>query len=170
MAGYLIAKKVFLTVGAIFVGPAIIILSLPLVNWSVAGGFSTMAILSGMAILNVWKKNASNNSTEVQPPQNFFARSWRGEEALWKVFWIGGLGLEIPGLIVAAMGTTLKVPLIWWYVAVLLKLLAQSWWIVAVWRCSQNTSSRIWFWLSRVLALLATIRTTYLFWDVFFGD
>lgn len=85
----------------------------------------------------------------------FFAaeiRAWHGEEALWKVFWVYGVGTSglIAGFYVAAVytgHTALQ--------QVLLPCFATYtvWILVSVWRCAHNAPQRFWGLMARFLTV-----------------
>lgn len=50
------AKKILLSVLYLFAGPLVIILTIPIHDWSVVGGSTTALVISGSLILSVWKK------------------------------------------------------------------------------------------------------------------
>jgi hypothetical protein len=85
----------------------------------------------------------------------FFAaelRVWRGEQPLWKVFWVYG---------VATSGVLITFYIIAFYVdhvalrQVLLLCFAPytAWILVSVWRCANNTEERIWGLFARLLTV-----------------
>lgn len=85
----------------------------------------------------------------------FFAaelRAWRGEQPLWKVFWVYG---------VVASGVLITFYVIAFYVdrialrQVLLLCFAPytAWILVSVWRCANNTEERIWSLFARLLTV-----------------
>ena len=85
----------------------------------------------------------------------FFAaelRAWRGEQSLWKVFWVYG---------VATSGVLITFYVIAFYVdrvalrQVLLLCFAfyTAWILVSVWRCANNTEERIWGLFARLLTV-----------------
>lgn len=85
----------------------------------------------------------------------FFAaelRAWRGEQPLWKVFWVYG---------VVTSGVLITFYVIAFYVdrialrQVLLLCFAPytAWILVSVWRCANNTAERIWGLLARMLTV-----------------
>ncbi len=79
-------------------------------------------------------------------------RAWRGEQPLWKVFWVYGVAAScaIAALYFGAMaaGHTLLRQF-------LLVVLAAytSWIVVSVWRCADNTTEHIWGTLARFLTV-----------------
>lgn len=95
-------------------------------------------------------------------------RAWRGEQPLWKVFWIYGVAAScaIAALYFGAMaGHTVLRQLL------LLVLAAYTAWIVvSVWRCADNTAEHIWGTLARFLtiawALNALLVVTFLELDL----
>ena len=86
---------------------------------------------------------------------DFFAaeiRAWRGEEPLWKVFWVYGVATSV--LVVALY----VVAFYDGHMAlrqVLLPCFAAytAWILVSVWRCASNTSEKLWSTLARFLTV-----------------
>lgn len=78
---------------------------------------------------------------------SFLLRAWRGEEKLWKVFWLWGL--LVPIALSFPLGwvehSLLATPFHRPYLAVYWGLsAAYFWWgLVATWRCARNTDSKI---------------------------
>jgi len=86
---------------------------------------------------------------------DFFAaevRAWRGEEPLWKVFWVYGVVTSV---------TIVTIYIVAFYdgrVAlrqVLLPCFATytAWILISVWRCADNTDEKLWSMLARFLTL-----------------
>ena len=86
---------------------------------------------------------------------DFFAaeiRAWRGEEPLWKVFWVYGVATSV---------TIVTVYVVAFYDGrmalrqVLLPCFAAytAWILVSVWRCASNTNEKLWSTLARFLTV-----------------
>ena len=86
---------------------------------------------------------------------DFFAaeiRAWRGEEPLWKVFWVYGVATSV---------TIVTVYVVAFYDGrmalrqVLLPCFAAytAWILVSVWRCANNTNETLWSTLARFLTV-----------------
>jgi len=86
---------------------------------------------------------------------DFFAaevRAWRGEEPLWKVFWVYGVATSV---------TIVALYVIAFYDGrmalrqVLLPCFAAytAWILVSVWRCASNTNEKLWSTLARFLTV-----------------
>ena len=84
---------------------------------------------------------------------DFFAaeiRAWRGEEPLWKVFWVYGVATSV---------TVIALYVVAFYDGhmalrqVLLPCFAAytAWILVSVWRCVSNTNEKLWSTLARFL-------------------
>lgn len=77
---------------------------------------------------------------------DFFAaeiRAWRGEEPLWKVFWVYGVATSV--MIVALYAVTFYDGRIALRQVLLLCLAAYTAWVlVSVWRCARNTKNIFW--------------------------
>jgi len=85
----------------------------------------------------------------------FFApemRAWRGEEPLWKIFWIYGVAASGVLIVLYVLGFCLDrvalrqmlVPCFAAYTA---------WILVSVWRCANNTQEKFWGMLARTLTV-----------------
>lgn len=79
-------------------------------------------------------------------------RSWRGEEPLWRVFWVSGVRRS--SVIAAFYGAALYTE----HVAlqqILLPCFAvyTAWILVSVWRCAENSRTRLWSLLARLLTV-----------------
>lgn len=85
----------------------------------------------------------------------FIKRALRGEEKLWKVFWICGFVVPvIAGLllgIVLSLLPLLAIPFGLLWLAYII------WWLVATWRCAYNAEAKIWGHLARVYTLLGPV-------------
>ena len=86
---------------------------------------------------------------------NFFTaevRAWRGEEPLWKVFWVYG---------VTTSATVVVLYIVAFYDGrialrqVLLPCFAAytAWILISVWRCANNTEEKLWGMLARFLTV-----------------
>ncbi len=86
---------------------------------------------------------------------DFFApelQAWRGQQPLWKVFWIYGVATSSVMIVFYVLGFYLD------HVAlrqVLLLCFAPytAWILVSVWRCANNTQERIWGLFARFLTV-----------------
>ena len=85
----------------------------------------------------------------------FFApelRAWRGEQPLWKVFWVYGVATISVLIVLYVLGFYLdRVALR----QVLLPCFAgyTAWILVSVWRCADNTHEKFWGMLARMLTV-----------------
>jgi hypothetical protein len=88
---------------------------------------------------------------------NYIATMWRGDERLWKTFWIIGIALS------AWLGITLYfadmkgLPPIWWVGFAPIVIAVHIWWYIALWRCAPNTSRVVWKVLARAFVVLSTL-------------
>jgi hypothetical protein len=86
---------------------------------------------------------------------DFFAaevRAWRGEEPLWKVFWVYGVAtsVSVVALYVVAFydgHMALRQVLLPCFAAY------TAWILVSVWRCAGNTEEKLWSTLARFLTV-----------------
>jgi hypothetical protein len=85
----------------------------------------------------------------------FFAaeiRAWRGEEPLWKVFWVYGVATSVMIVVLYVVAfydghmalRQILLPCFATYTA---------WILVSVWRCADNTEEKLWSTLARFLTL-----------------
>ncbi|BEH27446.1 Uncharacterised protein [Burkholderia pseudomallei] len=85
-------------------------------------------------------------------------RAWRGEERLWKVWWLLGMPLNLIGVAAAewfqsgGLSPALILGLFTIYSALYFA------WCNAVWGCSKNVDNRLWMYVARVLVVLGLIR------------
>ncbi len=100
---------------------------------------------------------------------SYLVRSWRGEELLWKTFWISHvllgvvmftLGLSLAFFSLALSGIAqVAVPLA--FAGVYLAYL--GWVHVALWRCAFNCSHAYWGYLGRAAMVLGAAGYLYFF-------
>jgi hypothetical protein len=101
--------------------------------------------------------------------QEFLARAWRGEERLWKVWWLLGLPL---GVLAAMLGVAITEE----YVAgdsafvlasTVVLFLAYIAWCGMAWRCAPNVDKKTWTPIARVIIVLGLLRATPHFLKMF---
>lgn len=96
----------------------------------------------------------------------FFKRAWRGEEKLWKVFWLYGvllytvLSLVFLVLLVPVVLASLMIPA-FGLVPFIIMLPYTVWVWVAVWRCAWNAKWRLWGYVARILVVVVILSTLY---------
>jgi hypothetical protein len=103
---------------------------------------------------SMWRKRLGSSKV-TKFAADFFAaevRAWRGEEPLWKVFWIYGVATSV--MIVALYVVAFydgRIALR----QVLLPCFAAytAWILVSVWRCASNTEEKLWSTLARFLTV-----------------
>ncbi|MEM5298854.1 hypothetical protein VSR82_31615 [Burkholderia sp. JPY481] len=83
-----------------------------------------------------------------------FKRAWRGEEPLWKVWWLIGVPLNLLLIPLLAVLLTPNVPTPLYFGALIFYLLAFFAWIRAAWLCAPNVERRIWMVLARAVLVL----------------
>lgn len=85
----------------------------------------------------------------------FFAaelRAWRGQQPLWKVFWV--YGVVTSGVLITFYVIAFYVDRIALRQALLIFFAPYTAWIlVSVWRCANNTRERFWSLFARLLAV-----------------
>lgn len=99
-------------------------------------------------------------------------RAWRGEERLWKVFWVYGILAGYALDAVTMLGFVMLIPhvhLMPWHAPVWLYVLGAVWTIflwcfsiwtaVALWKCSFNSGRRYWGYAARVAYVLSVVLT-----------
>jgi len=81
---------------------------------------------------------------------------WEGKGRLWKIYWIGGIAI---GLIIAiACGALIAIGVEGY--SVLAPIVAAPftiWWCISTWRCSENTDTKIWTILARIIVVLEAL-------------
>lgn len=97
---------------------------------------------------------AAGAAVGVASTRGFIGRAWRGEEKLWKVFWlygvVGGIVLQTLITVLAGVGGMfLAIP------GLILMLAFAVWNIVSVWRCAWNAKAKVWGYIVRVLCVLS---------------
>lgn len=83
-------------------------------------------------------------------------RAWRGEERLWKVYWIygfvGGVVYSILSFVLGMLSLgILLIPLMLFFLVYFV------WVTVAQWRCAFNANSRVWGILVRILIVISIV-------------
>jgi hypothetical protein len=87
---------------------------------------------------------------------NFFKQGWLGKEKLWKVTWLGYIGLIIVVVLltISMVGTVGDNAMLFMTPVVLV---VNIWGIVAMWRCAPNVNWRGWMYIARVLVVLTAV-------------
>jgi hypothetical protein len=62
-------RKLLLSVPALLAGPALVLLSTAIYDWSAAGGLSMMVILSLMALRSVWARKGAQLAPSRAPTE-----------------------------------------------------------------------------------------------------
>lgn len=92
-------------------------------------------------------------------------RLWRGEEALWKAYWlIGVLGGWAVQTVAANLVGFEIVPVL---PAIGGALIYAAYVFVAIWRCAFNTDHRIWGYLARAVLIALPLISVV---EILFGD
>ncbi len=86
---------------------------------------------------------------------DFFAaeiRAWRGEEPLWKVFWVYGVATSVTVIVLYVVAfydghMALRQVLLPCFAAY------TAWILVSIWRCAGNTEGKFWGMLARFLTV-----------------
>ena len=86
----------------------------------------------------------------------FWARAWRGEERLWKVWWYLGGPLVIAGAVTEKLAAGNPFSILAVAVALLVAYFA---WCGMAWRCAPNVDNKIWTPIARILIVLGLLRT-----------
>jgi len=87
---------------------------------------------------------------------NEIKKSWKGEEKLWKVFWI--YNFLLGGLINIGIGQTEKLEaeyMLWFLIIV--TLIWVVWVSVSLWRCAFNASWKGWGYIVRGFLVLSLV-------------
>jgi hypothetical protein len=115
------------------------------------------------AIAELASRGVSTTELPTAPPEGgnkvepgFFVRCFRGNEKLWKAYWLLGLVgvlLAIPLRILALNGSIGAALLFVLFISVPF----QIFWSVSVWRCAFRSSHWFWAILARAIVLLSAI-------------
>jgi hypothetical protein len=98
------------------------------------------------------RKNGSIISNLVSEFFATEARSWHGEEPLWKVFWIYGVARS--GIIAAFYAVAIYADYVVLQQMLLVCFATYTIWIlVSVWRCANNIEEKSWGLLARLLTV-----------------
>ncbi len=86
-------------------------------------------------------------------------RAWRGEQPLWKVFWLYGVAFSSSMIVVYITAFFVD------HVAlrqILLLAFAPytAWLLISIWRCADNTHEKLWSMLARLLTIAWACNTT----------
>jgi hypothetical protein len=102
----------------------------------------------------MWRRRLDSSKVTKFAAEFFAAeiRAWRGEEQLWKVFWIYGVAtsVTIVALYIVAFydgRVALRQVLLPCFAAY------TAWILVSVWRCASNTEEKLWATLARFLTV-----------------
>ena len=89
---------------------------------------------------------------------HYLVSSWRGLEPLWKVYW---LNFVLVGICIGRIGEGLvgSQSLIFLCLYLVLAIAFYTWSITCIWRCSFNTSSKIWGYLARFVSIVGPLAT-----------
>jgi hypothetical protein len=102
----------------------------------------------------MWRRRLGSSKV-IKFAADFFAaevRAWRGEEPLWKVFWVYGVATS--GVIVALYIVAFYDGRMALRQALLPCFAAYTAWIlVSVWRCASNTKKTLWGTFARFLTV-----------------
>jgi hypothetical protein len=97
-------------------------------------------------------------------------QAWKGEERLWRVFWVYGVALSVIGFLGSSaveLATAMSSGVVGtpseskWYLYYHIWLaVAECYWVwlgVSLWRCAFNVQKRIWGHVARALAVVVVI-------------
>jgi hypothetical protein len=97
-------------------------------------------------------------------------QAWRGEEPLWRVFWVYGVALSIIGFFGATaveLGTAMSSGVVgtpsestWFLYYDIWLVVSECYWVwlgVSLWRCAFNVRSHLWGHGARAVAVLVVI-------------
>ena len=127
---------------------------LPMLVRILGGQVRNSAVIGSEPSAAMWR-GKMGRSRIMKFAADFFAaeiRAWRGEEPLWKVFWVYGVATSV---------TIVTVYVVAFYDGrmalrqVLLPCFAAytAWILVSVWRCANNTNETLWSTLARFLTV-----------------
>ncbi|CAG9260428.1 conserved hypothetical protein [Paraburkholderia unamae] len=86
-----------------------------------------------------------------------FMKAWRGEERLWKVWWLFGLPYGIVAGFILRTCVLLEVSTLALLAVVMLYAAGLFLWMVCAWRCAPNVRKSVWTSTSRALIVLQTV-------------
>jgi len=97
-------------------------------------------------------------------------QAWRGEERLWRVFWVYGVALSIVGFfgsLAVELGTAMSSGVVgtpsestWFLYYHIWLAVSECYWVwlgVSLWRCAFNVQRRVWGHGARTLAVVVVI-------------
>ena len=85
-------------------------------------------------------------------------RAWRGQEPLWKVFWLQGVATS--SILIAIYGFAFLVERVALRQALVICFAPYTaWTLVSVWRCANNTREAFWGMLARFLTVAWAFNT-----------
>lgn len=90
----------------------------------------------------------------------------KGEEKLWKAFWIFGVLIPILlDLLTGLVGVFFKSP---YFLSLMLTITTVSlaYGILATWQCASNCNKRLWMWLARMTVILFIIFILFYAWNM----
>ena len=87
---------------------------------------------------------------------SWIKRAWRGEERLWKVFWVYGV-LLAAGLSIAAFIAKILLGPVGYIVLAVVRIAYSIWLLVAQWRCAFNVEWTFWGYIARIQAIVILI-------------
>lgn len=105
---------------------------------------------------------------DVYSRMSFFSKDWfiallKGERKLWEAYWVLGIFLAIPAILIELLSNTSLFSLAFTSVLIIflaiLVLLIQVVWVVAVWKCAPNVDMKIFYYLARIIAVVSILRS-----------
>jgi hypothetical protein len=97
-------------------------------------------------------------------------QAWRGEERLWRVFWVYGVALSIVGVfasLAVELGTAMSSGVVaapskstWFLYYHIWLAVSECYWVwlgVSLWRCAFNVKRRVWGYSARTIAVAVVI-------------
>jgi hypothetical protein len=81
--------------------------------------------------------------------------AWRGEERLWKVFWIYGVLLSI--ILTVIQFVALKFGAVANITLLVIRIIYSIWLLVAQWRCAFNAKWTVWSYVIRIFIILGIL-------------
>lgn len=110
-------------------------------------------------VIRMFQRNARNHVTAESGPYHFAARffapelsAWRGQQPLWKVFWVYGVAVSV-SLIAVYLIAFLIEQVALRQILVLCFAPYTAWILVSIWRCSTNAREQFWGMLARFLTV-----------------
>lgn len=99
----------------------------------------------------------SEQNWQQEPYESFLLASWLGGVSLYWVFWPYFIFLNASLVVADLLAKSGKITVSSWDEIHFVLLLTACWWAVSIWRCSSNTTARVWAALARLLIVAVVL-------------